>query len=165
MVLSVTRMVLCLAMVTNVATAQVSITGEAAKDLKPFDEMITAFLAEHEVPGAAVAIAKQGKIIYSRGFGLADVQKKQPVLPDSLFRIASISKPITAVAVLQLVERGKLKLSDRIVDLLGLNIPDSLMGDPRWKQITIEQFLQHTAWFDRDKSGDPMFKSLQFAME
>lgn len=159
------RMVLCLLTMTNLATAEVSITGDAVEALKPFDEMMTAFLAEHQVPGASVAIARDGRIIYARGFGLADVEKKLPVLPDSLFRIASISKPITAVAVMKLVEQGKLKLDDRIVDLLELKIPEAPQGDPRWKLITIRQLLEHSAGFDRDKSGDPMFKSREFAIE
>ncbi len=163
--LSFMRMVLCVAMMANPAAAQVSITGEAVEALKPFDEMMAAFLAEHEAPGAAVAIARDGRIIYARGFGLADVERKLPVSPDSLFRIASISKPITGVAVLQLVERGKLRLDDRIVDLLDLNIPDAPQGDPRWKRITIGHLLHHTAGFDRDKSFDPMFKAREFAIE
>lgn len=151
--------------VAQIAVAQISITGDEVAALKSFDEMMAAFLAEHQVAGASLAIAKDGAIIYSRGFGLANVETKQPVQPASLFRIASLSKPITAAAVMKLVEAGKLKLDDRIVDLLGLDIPPQPQGDPRWKKITIEHLLHHTAGFDRDKSFDPMFRSRAFATE
>ena len=56
---------------------------------------------------------KDGRLVYARGFGYADIGKKQPVTPKSLFRIASISKPITAVAILQLVEKKELSLDDK----------------------------------------------------
>jgi len=139
-------------------------TGDAVPELAPFDEMALKFLDEHQVPGMAIAVAKDGQLLYSRGFGLADKEKQTPVQPDALFRIASISKPITAVAVLRLVERDKLKLEDRIVDLLKLDIPAAPKGDPRWRDITILHLLQHSGGFDRGKSFDPMFKSREFAL-
>ncbi len=61
---------------------------------------------------AALAIARHGRIVYARGFGYADQQSRKPVEPGSLFRIASISKPFTSAAILQLQERGKLRLND-----------------------------------------------------
>ena len=145
--------------------AEIPVTGKAVESLKPFDDMMLKFMAEHQVVGASMAIAKDGKLHYSRGFGFADREKQTPVEPASLFRIASISKPITAVAVLQLIERGKLKLTDRVVDLLELPLPASPKGDPRWRDITIAHLLHHTAGFDREKSFDPMFKAKEFAIE
>jgi len=62
--------------VAQIAVAQISITGDEVAALKPFDEMMAAFLAEHQVAGASLAIAKDGAIIYSRGFGLANVGTK-----------------------------------------------------------------------------------------
>src|SRR4051794_39390451 len=72
--------------------------------LAPFDKLMTDFLADHKVPGAALAVTRHGKLVYSRGFGFADADKKVPVQADSLFRIASVAKPITAVGVLRLAE-------------------------------------------------------------
>ncbi|MCA9036115.1 MAG: serine hydrolase, partial [Planctomycetaceae bacterium] len=73
-----------------------------------FDQHIDSFIEEHRVPGVSVAVARHGKIEFACGYGFADVATKEPVTTKSLFRIASISKPVTAVAVLQLVEQGKL---------------------------------------------------------
>src|SRR5687768_6692933 len=79
--------------------APVPMTGRADAALAPFDDLMTAFLREHDVPGAALAVARDGRLIYARGFGVADRATAAPVEPDSLFRIASLSKPITAVAI------------------------------------------------------------------
>ena len=86
------------------------------------------------------------------------MENRTPVEPDSLFRIASISKPITAVAVLQLVERGKLSLDDKAFGLLKLEplLADGAKFDERLNDITIRQLLQHTAGFDREASIEPM---------
>ncbi len=143
-------------------------TGAADNRLASFDKLMTGFLRRHPaVPGAALAVARDGKIVYSRGFGYADLQRTQPVQPDSLFRIASISKPLTAVAVLQLVERGKLNLDDKVFDVLQLKAPQKKGSpfDTRWHKITIQHLLHHTGGFDRDKSFDPMFINDQICAE
>ena len=80
----------------------------------------------------ALAITHNGKLVYARGFGYSDVEKKELVKPDALFRIASVSKPITAVAVMQLVEKGKLKLDDKVTNFINLKpyIAPGAMADP-----------------------------------
>ena len=84
-------------------------TGKKFPELKPFDELMEAFVRDNKIPGASLAVAKDGRLVYARGFGYADVEQQQPVQPKSLFRIASISKSFTATATLQLVEQGKLR--------------------------------------------------------
>ena len=130
-----------------------------------FDPMFTAFIREHQIPGCSVALADRGRMVYTRSFGMADTEKKQPVTESSLFRIASISKPITAVAILQLAEQGKLSLDDKVFSILKIK-PHLVAGaefDSRQEQITIRQLLQHRGGWDRDKSFDPMFQSVRFA--
>jgi N-acyl-D-amino-acid deacylase len=145
--------------------AEAPSTGEVVPGLASFDELAIKFLADHQVPGMAIAVARDGMLIYSRGFGYADKEKQTPVRPDSLFRIASISKPITSVAILQLVERGKLKLDDKVLDVLKLELPKGDKVDARWREITIRHLLQHAGGWDRSKSFDAMFKSREFARE
>jgi CubicO group peptidase (beta-lactamase class C family) len=142
-------------------------TGQPVPGLEPFDRMMRAFLAKQGIPGASLAVVKDGRLVYVRGFGYADVERKQPVRPDSLFRIASLSKQITAVAILRLVERKKLSLDDRVLDIIKIK-PHFNKGtkfDPRWNTVTIRQLLHHTGGWDRDASFDPMFKAIQFAKE
>src|SRR5438105_631526 len=79
------------------------ITGRADPELSVFDEVMTKFLRDHPVPGAALAVAKEGRLVYVRGFGYADPDRGRAVLPKSRFRVASISKPITAAAILRLI--------------------------------------------------------------
>ena len=134
------------------------VTGADNPDLEPFDKLMATFIAENEVPGASLAVTRNGKLVYARGFGYADVEKKEAVQPASLFRIASVSKPLTAVAILQLVEKGKLKLDDKVTDRMKPTPVDNAEGQPdgRWKDITIRHCLQHTGGLDRDKSYDPI---------
>jgi N-acyl-D-amino-acid deacylase len=142
-----------------------SITGEHNPDLASFDSLMSTFVENNKVPGASLAVTHHGKLVYARGFGLADVEQKHPVQPNSLFRIASVSKPITAVAILQLVEKNKIKLDDRVTERMNLN-PLAVAGtklDQRWKQVTIHQCLQHTGGWDRDKSFDPIGRPWEIA--
>ncbi len=128
-------------------------------------EVLSEFFQRREVPGAAVAITDQGRLVYAQGFGLADRERGQRVTPTSLFRIASISKPITAAAILQLAERGRLSLDDRVFDILKYE-PFLAAGeafDERQRQITIRHLLQHRGGWDRNQSLDPMFQSVRFA--
>jgi N-acyl-D-amino-acid deacylase len=123
------------------------------------------FMRDHDVPGASLAIARHGRIVYARGFGWADAENRQPVEPDALFRIASVSKPFTAVAILQLVERGKLRLDDHPFRLLDLtpHVEPGKRVDPRIWKITIGDLLHHAGGFDRGASFDPMFRPLEIA--
>lgn len=144
------------------STSSISMTGEAPAELAELDTLMTSFLQESGAPGAALAVAHQGRLVYARGFGLADVERKKPVEPTSLFRVASVSKPVTLAAICLLAERGKLKFSDHVLDILKLSTPDSL--DPRWKKITIAHLVEHKGGFTND-GGDPMFRSVEIARE
>ena len=123
-----------------------------------FDRLIPSFLEQWEVPGASIAIVNDGQLLFVKGYGLADVEGDDPVKPDSLFRIASISKPITAVAVLQLVEEDLLDLEESVFEILKeFQPPEGATRDPRLDEITVLHLLQHTGGWDRNKSYDPMW--------
>jgi CubicO group peptidase (beta-lactamase class C family) len=141
------------------------VTGPVVPGLESFDKLMTGFLAEHDGVGAALAVTRNGKLVYARGFGWADRDARVKAAPDSLFRIASLSKSITAAAVLQLVERGKLRLTDTPFTMLKISpvLQPGTTPDPRLAKITILELLQHRGGFDRDKSLDPMFQSVNFA--
>ena len=140
-------------------------TGKQFPALASFDELMREFVRENEIPGAALAVVKDGRLVYARGFGYANRKRKEPVRPDSLFRIASISKPLTAVATLQLIEQGKLKLDDRVFKLLPhrAHLPQDGEVDPRLNQITLAHLMRHQGGWDRGESIDPMFHSIEIA--
>ncbi len=141
---------------------ELPMTGRAVPEIASFDRIISALMRKWEIPGGAVAVAKDGRLLLARGYGLADVEKRQPVEPDALFRIASVSKPITAAAILVLVEQGRLDPDCRVLELLDdLEPPEGKSVDPRLRRVTIRQLLHHTGGFDRQVSFDPMLSPPQ----
>ncbi len=145
-----------------VSPSEMPVTGVAVPGMGAFDQAIPDLMRKYDVPGGAVAVLRDGKLIYARGFGYADVEKQTPVKPDALFRIASVSKPITSVAIMKLVEDGKLRLDDRVAPLIAHLAPaPGATVDPRWEQITIRHLLNHTGGWDRTLPNggfDPMFR-------
>jgi CubicO group peptidase (beta-lactamase class C family) len=143
---------------------EIPVSGAAVPGMESYDQVIPDFMRKYAIPGAAVAVMHDGRLIYARGFGYADVENKIPVQPDALFRIASVSKPITSAAIMTLVQEGKLHLDDRVAPLIAdLEPAAGATVDPRWEQITIRQLLNHTGGWDRAKPNggfDPMDRSL-----
>ncbi len=145
-------------------SAPVTITGPSLNGLERADAAMIALMAKYECPGAQLAVARHGRLVLARGYGFADRDARTPVQPESLFRIASLSKFITAVAVLTLVEQEKLTLDAPAFALLPhLAARSDATIDPRIARITVRHLLQHTGGWDRDASGDPMFKSIEIA--
>ncbi|HLK97914.1 MAG TPA: serine hydrolase domain-containing protein, partial [Hymenobacter sp.] len=140
-------------------------TGISYPGLEPLDEAVRAFMRKWSIPGGAVALTKEGRLVYARGFGFAHRQAHTPVRPTHLFRIASLSKPITSVAVLRLMEQGLLRLDSPVFGPGGI-LSDSSYGtitDKRVKQITIRHLLEHSAGWDREVSRDVMFDPVTIA--
>jgi len=145
--------------VTPPEQQEIPIRGAAVPGMESYDQVIPALMRQYAIPGAAVAVMRDGKLIYARGFGYADVESGVPVQPDALFRIASISKPITSAAIMKLAEEGKLTLDDLVAPLIADLAPAAgATADPRWEEITIRHLLNHTGGWDREKAGgfDPM---------
>lgn len=92
-------------------------------------------------PGITIAIVKGNKLVHSEAFGVANLETKSQLKPESSFHVASISKTFTAAAIVQLAERGKLDLNEKITHYL----PYFSMADSRYKEITIRQILNHTS--------------------
>ena len=138
--------------VTPAAQPEIPISGTAVPGMASYDRVITDFMRKFSVPGGAVAVMRDGKLIYARGFGWADVENRTPVQPDALFRIASVSKPITGAAIMKLVEEGRLGLDDRVAPLIAHLTPAAgATVDPRWERITIRHLLNHSGGWDRGR--------------
>jgi CubicO group peptidase (beta-lactamase class C family) len=132
-------------------------TGMAGPGLDALDRAVLKMMSRHGIPGGALVIAKDGKLVYARGFGWANLTSGEKVLPTTLFGLASLSKPITAAATLELVEQGKLDLDARAFTILDdIKPPPGLRMDPRVANITVRQLLNHSAGWDRSVSGDPV---------
>jgi CubicO group peptidase (beta-lactamase class C family) len=122
-----------------------------------------AFMQRYGMPGLSVAVGRAGAVLYEDAFGWADRESREPVSPTHLFRIASVTKPITAVAIFSLIERGRLGLSDTIFGPGAITGTD--YGDPPYQpwvdQITVEHLLTHTGGGWANDAADPMFGNLE----
>jgi CubicO group peptidase (beta-lactamase class C family) len=134
-------------------------------DIAAIDAKVSAYMQQQGVPGLSLAIAKQERLVFAKGYGAADVASKQPVTPQSLLRIASVSKSITAVAVMELVEAGKLALDAKVFGA-GAVLGTQYGSKPyaaNVKTITVHNLLQHTSGWSNTVNGqeeDPMFMNL-----
>lgn len=146
--------------------ANLRITNEHSdgRDFAPAEKTIRSFMRKWSITGASIAVAKDGKLIYARGFGYTDTISREEVQPYHKFRIASISKLVTAVAVMKLAEEEKLSLNDRVFG------PDGILNDPYFSEpkdkrvygITVAHLLSHEGgWTQR--YGDQMFMPLVIA--
>jgi N-acyl-D-amino-acid deacylase len=132
-------------------------TGKEAPGLEPLDAAVMAMMSRHGIPGASMAVVKDGKLVFARGYGWAVLEARKPVQPHTLFGLASLSKTLTALAVLKLVEQGKLSLEDPPFQILDHIKPlPGATVDPRLYRITIRQLLNHSGGWDRQASGDPV---------
>ncbi len=135
-----------------------TVTGTTVRALRDFDALLWGYLEQNKsVAGASLAIALDGRVIYARGFGSADAETREAVQPDSLFRIASISKTFTSAAIMLLVQRGQLKLSDAAFPLLDsdVTLDKKSQADPRLNTITIHHLLCHTGGWARGSAKNP----------
>ncbi|MFO0842195.1 MAG: serine hydrolase domain-containing protein [Gemmataceae bacterium] len=137
----------------------IPISGQADPKFERFDVLLTTFFDKYSFPGgASLAVGREGKPLFARAYGYADKEAKLAAKPEALFRICSLSKPITAVAILQFVEQGRLSLDDKVMTVLNLQ-PPAKGFDERWKRVTIRHLLEHRGGWDAKKGEDPMFLS------
>ena len=142
------------------AEAEVAASAEAAAmaEVAAVDNSIKTFITKSKIKGASLAVVKDGAIVYAKGYGYANVASKEPVEAYHLFRIASVSKLITATGIMQLVKAGVLSLDQKVFGPEGiLNDPVySSYRDPRYEKITVKMLLNHSGgWSGR--RPDPMF--------
>jgi N-acyl-D-amino-acid deacylase len=140
------------------------VTGKAGPGLEPLERAMQTIMRRHGIPGGALAIAKDGRLIFAKGFGWADLDKQLTATPQTLFGLASLSKPITALAILKLMEEGKLKLDEPAFSYVPhLRPPRGARVDPRLGKITVRQLLNHSGGWNRKVSGDPVNWSPQIS--
>jgi CubicO group peptidase (beta-lactamase class C family) len=125
---------------------ELAVAHELTKpDLEAFlDALIPAQLQNRDIAGAVVSVVKDGRVLLEKGYGYADFAARKPVVADkTLFRPGSISKVFTAIAVMQLVEQGKLDLDRDVNDYLDFAIPKTYP-----EPITLRRLLTHTGGFE-----------------
>ncbi|MBE0639722.1 MAG: serine hydrolase [Bacteroidales bacterium] len=141
-------------------------TGIYVPELEIFDSKMQELLIDYQIPGGQCAITYEGRLVYDRGFGYADTATQKLVQPESIFRLASISKSITSVAAMYLFENGLLNLDEKVFGSDGiLNDPIYQYAiDSRYFDITVRQLLNHSAGFIFVYPSDPLFMTYDIAI-
>jgi CubicO group peptidase (beta-lactamase class C family) len=128
-----------------------STVGIAAERLEQIGSALRAEVAQGAIPGAVVAIARRGKLVYHEAFGFLDQPAGVPMPKDAIFAIASLTKPMTTVGALMLVERGRLLLEDPVAkhlpQLADRRITTASGTEPARRQPTVQDLMRHTAGF------------------
>ncbi len=116
------------------------------EDIALIDDKINAFLSTHKIPGATLAISKNGKLVYKKPYGLANVETGEKMTNDHRMRVASVSKTFTGLAIMKLVQDGRISLDDRVFGpgtILGTTYGTKAYSD-RVNKVTVRHLLQMT---------------------
>ncbi|HEV8195112.1 MAG TPA: serine hydrolase [Gemmatimonadales bacterium] len=138
-----------------------------APDLKAFDRYVAQAVRDWRIPGLAIAVVRDDSLVFARGYGVLDLTKPTPVDVHTRFAIGSTTKAMTSAALGMLVDEGKLRWDDRVIDYL----PDFRLYDPYvTRELTVRDLLTHRSglpgtdllWFRRDYTLDEMIRRLRF---
>ncbi len=137
--------------------------GMSSDRLERISEISKSYINDFNIPGIVTIVSRKGKIVYYKAFGKRDIHDDSPLLKDDLFRIYSMTKPVTAVALMQLYEQGKFQLNDAVSkflpelkDLKVLNVEGDL--ENMSTTMKMHHLLTHTAGFSYGFSDDPVDK-------
>ncbi len=129
-------------------------------DLEDFEHLeasIKRMMNRYNIKGASLAVAKDGQLVYAKGIGYADAEAGEQVEPRHLFRVASVSKLITAATIMKMTESGLFDIDDKVFGKEGI-LNDSIYldyADPRIEKITVRHLLNHSAGWN-NRFGDPL---------
>lgn len=131
-------------------------SGHCGGKLAHARRKVEAVMKQQGIPGAQIAVGRDGRLVMSCALGTADLEQNQKVQTDSLFRIMSVSKPFTAAAIRTQAAAGKFDLGDTMLEALGDRAPSGPYADSDMQDVTVTHLLGHMAGFYRDTPYDPM---------
>ena len=158
---------IALSLLTTAAAGRAFAAADTTDPLAGLDAYIEKAMADWQVPGLALAIVKDGKVIHSRGYGTRTVGAKEPVDENTLFAIGSQSKAFTAAALAVLVDEGKLAWDDKVTK----HLPDFELYDPHTtREMTVRDLLTHRSglergdllWYLTDLSRDEIVRQVRY---
>lgn len=127
------------------------------------DAAMNDVMQRHAPPGIAVAVVRDGKLVFANAYGTADLAGTETLRPEHLFRVASVSKPVTGIAALKAIEEGLLDPDAAAFEILARFLPPT-GADPRLPLIRVRHLLHHTGGWDfYDYPDDPLFRSREIA--
>lgn len=130
-------------------------------ELSKMDREIERFIGRWNIKGLSLAITRNDSLLYAKGYGWADMEEGEEMTPTNIMRLASASKLVTAIAIMRLVEDGKLHLNSKVFGpdgILNDTAYTNAIKDKRLFNITVDNLLQHKGGFGMG-AGDPMFNT------
>jgi len=135
-------------------------------DMAAVDALVKKYMDDNDIPGLSFAMSRNGKLVLAKTYGMADKEAGERVAPRHRFRVASVSKPFTSVAVMRLIQDKKLNLTDNVFGAGGLlgTTYGSKAYTNRIKNIKLSHLLTHTAGGWGNSNNDPMFQDKTWDM-
>jgi D-alanyl-D-alanine carboxypeptidase len=152
--------------VTPQGTAPQTFTVTVTTGIQAIDQNVAAFMSQYNIPGMAIAITLNDKLVYVNSYGKASIESNQAVTTQSLFRISSLSKQITSAAIMRLLDQGKLSLNQTVFgsgSILGNTYGAQPYG-PGVTNITVSELLHHTEGGWPDNSTDPFGSNFSYTI-
>ena len=147
------------------AARALPVTGHIAPGLRQLDVAVTDFMGVVEAHSAVLAVARGGKIVAERGYGWVDEGRTRPTPPDTMMRIAGLTKCVTAAATRKLIRDGRVGANMPVFPLLGVEPMGGEYGDSRLRAVTVQHLIDHGGGWDRDQAFDPMFDASRIGRE
>lgn len=129
--------------------------------LHRMDSEIERFIGRWNIKGVSLAVTRNDSLLYAKGYGMADVEAGEKMTPKNIMRLASASKLVTAIAIMRLVEQGKLKMDSKVFGpdgILNDSVYTDAIKDPRLFDVTVDHLMMHKGGFGMG-AGDPMFNT------
>ncbi len=148
--------------------ANVPIDGYSIPELSLLDDKMISFMESNDISAGSLSVMRNGTIVFHHVYGWSDRENTIPLLPEAVFRVASVTKPFTAAAIRRLISEEKLTLDTRVFSLgaSGTGILDHVpfgTPDSRLKDITVDHLINHFGGWDLALAGDPTFREVTIA--
>jgi len=142
-------------------------SGPVVPELAPLEQAMTNFLAAHKFEAGTLALMHDSKLVFRQGYGWRDTNFTSVIHPDNLFRLASVSKTLTASTIYKLIAAGKFTTATKIYDSLAIPPWNGVLGDNRITNITVQHLLDHAGGWNQYTSPvhDPVFRTIQASTE
>ena len=142
-------------------------SGPTVPELAPIEQAMTSYMSNHQFEAGTIALMHDSKLVLRQGYGWRDTNFTRVIHPDNLFRLASVSKTITAAAIYKMVDAGLLSTSTKVYSLLGIAPWGGVLGDSRITNITVQNLLDHSGGWNRGTSpyGDVVFDTLEISSD
>jgi len=141
-------------------------SGPVVPELAALESAMTNFLVAHNFEAGTLALMKDSKLVFRQGYGWRDNHFTKVIHPDNLFRLASVSKMLTASSIYKLVAAGKITTGTKIYDYLGIQPWGGVLGDSRITNITVQHLLDHAGGWNQNNYNpafDPVFRTVQIS--